>query len=263
MMAEMKGGGTKLPLILYLARRELARRYAGSMIGAAWALAYPILQIAIYWGIASYALRPVAGGTFPLGVMLIAGMPPWFMLSEALSEMALSFTANTALLKRLVVPPAILLLARLVAAFMVHGAVLAAAIIVLWGLGHPPTLYLALLLYFAICGGSFALAVGCLLALANVPFRDVGQGAGPVLMLWFWATPIVWPAAALPAGLRWIVTWNPLAYLVEGYRSALLGPGSSLPGTEATLAFWLVTLFLFALAWLAFRRFERELADFL
>ena len=252
-----------LALVLYVARRDLARRYAGSALGAAWAVAFPILQISVFWAVAAYGLRLGARSDIPLGVLLIAGMTPWFVVSDALGGMTNAFTANAALLKRLIVPAAIMPLAGLVAALMVHGAILAAAILLLWALGHPPGPRLALLLYFAGCASLFALAAGTLLALGNAALRDIGQILGPVLLLWFWATPIVWPAESLPAQLQAAVTWNPLAYLVEGYRFALLGAPARFPPLEASVAFWIVTASLCLLAILAFNRFKRELADFL
>jgi len=256
-------GRTRLSLILYVARRDLDRRYAGSTLGALWALAFPVLQILVYWAVATYGLRLGQGSVYPLGALLIAGMAPWFALSDALGGMTRSFTSNAALLKRLVVPPAIMPLASLVAALMVHAAIVVIAVLALWALGHPPVPSLAALFYFAACGALFALASGTLLALANAAFRDVGQALGPLLMLWFWATPIVWPAAALPARLQPLVTWNPLAFLVDGYRFALLGRAADLPSIEATMAFWAITALLGLVAWLAFRRFKRELGDYL
>jgi ABC-type polysaccharide/polyol phosphate export permease len=256
-------GRTTLPLVLYVARRDLARRYAGSALGAAWALAFPVLQIGVYWAVASFGLRIGGSGDFPLGVLLIAGMTPWFLMSDALGAMTRAFTTNAALLKRLMVPAAVMPLASLAGGLMVHAAVLAVTLLVLWAMGYPPASNLWLLLYFVACGAVFALAAGTLLALANAALRDIGQMLGPMLLLWFWATPIVWPAEALPERLSRAVTWNPLAYLVEGYRFALLGRPLDLPSAEATLAFWTITALLGLLAWLAFRRFNRELGDYL
>jgi len=254
---------TTLSLVLYVARRDLARRYAGSAFGAAWALAFPVLQIVVYWAVASYGLRLSDDADLPLGALLIAGMAPWFALSDSLGAMTRSFTSNAALLKRLIVPAAIMPLASLAGALMIHATIVVITVIALWALGHPPAPRIWLLTYFAACGGLFALATGTLLALANAAFRDVGQALGPLLMLWFWATPIVWSAQALPGRLQPFITWNPLAYLVDGYRFALLGRASDLPSAEATMAFWVITALLGLIAWLAFRRFKRELGDFL
>jgi ABC-type polysaccharide/polyol phosphate export permease len=258
-----KLGHTSLSLVLYVARRDLARRYAGSMLGAAWVLAFPVLQIGVYWAVASYGLRLRGSSGAALGPLLIAGMTPWFALSDALGAMTRSFTSNAALLKRLVVPPAIMPLASLAGALMIHVAILVITILALWALGHPPAPSIVLLIYFAGCGAVFALACGTLLALANAALRDIGQVLGPLLLLWFWATPIIWPTEALPERLRAVVTWNPLAYLVDGYRFALLGSAADLPSTEATIAFWTVTALLGLVALLAFGRFKREVADFL
>jgi teichoic acid transport system permease protein len=258
-----RGHRSTIALAAYVARRDLARRYAGSGLGALWAVAFPVLQISVYWAVAHYGLRLEARDGVPIGVMLLAGMTPWFALSEALAGMTQSFTANASLLKRLVVPPAILPLASLIAAGMVHAVILLAATLLLWAAGYPPAPRFAALLYYAACGALFALAAGTLLALANVALRDVGQMIAPLLLLWFWATPIVWPAEALPQHLHWAVTWNPVAFLVDGYRHALLGPAHAAPGREATIAFWTISAGLSLAAWLAFRRFERALADHL
>jgi len=67
----------------------------------------------------------------------------------------------------------------------------------------------------------------------------------------------------LPARLQPFVLWNPLAYLVDGYRFALLGRASDLPTLEAAVAFWIITALLGLVALVAFRRFQRELGDYL
>jgi teichoic acid transport system permease protein len=250
-------------LLFYLARRELSRRYAGSLLGPAWALVFPALQIALYWGVFRYGLKVERHGAVALGPMLIAGIVPWLALSEALTTMTASLKANASLVKRTALPVELLPLSSLVAAACVHGAVLVLAGAVLWALGHPPGPYILLLLYGMLCVGLLALSLGTLLALANVAFSDVAQAIGPLLLLWFWATPILWPAERLPAGWRWVASANPLTHPVELYRYALLGPAAGAPDPAAALSFWGAALLLCLVAWLALRRFKREVADLL
>jgi ABC-type polysaccharide/polyol phosphate export permease len=256
-------GGGRLGLAFYLARRDLARRYAGSFAGTAWALIFPALQIALYWAVFGLGLRIGSGGAVPLSVMLVAGMVPWFAFSEALTTMTMSISANAPLVKRLVFPLELLPASALIAAMIVHCGIVLLAVAALAALGHPPGPELLLVAYFGACLAALALALGTLLALANAAFRDVAQLLGPVLLLWFWATPIVWPADRLPERLAWIARLNPAHYVVEGYRLALIGPEAARPDAASAFWFWLVTLLLGAAAWAAFRRFKRELADFL
>jgi ABC-type polysaccharide/polyol phosphate export permease len=254
---------SRFGLLFYLARRELARRYAGSLLGPAWALVFPALQIALYWAVFRYGLRVEAQSEVPLGPMLIAGMVPWFALAEALTTMTASLKANASLVKRTALPAELLPLSSLAAAACVHGAVLVFAAAALWMLGYAPGVHFVFLLYGSLCVALLSLALGTLLALANVAFGDVAQALGAVLLLWFWATPIVWRAEKLPGDWRWVASANPLSHPVEIYRYALLGPAAGPPDPMAALSFWGFASLLSLASWYALRRFKREVADLL
>ncbi|HEX8573633.1 MAG TPA: ABC transporter permease [Allosphingosinicella sp.] len=254
---------SRFSLLFYLARRELARRYAGSLLGPAWALVFPALQIALYWSVFRFGLKVESHGAIPLGPMLIAGMLPWFALAEALTTMTASLKGNASLVKRTALPAELLPLSSLAAAACVHFAVLVLAAAMLWLLGHPPGPNLAILAYAALCVAALALSLGTLLALANVAFSDVAQATGALLLLWFWATPILWDSDALPAGWRWVGSANPLTHVVESYRYALLGPAAGGFDPAAALSFWGVASLSCLAAWLALGRFKREVADLL
>jgi len=242
---------------------ELARRYAGSLFGSAWAIAYPALQVGVYWAVFVLGLKLNVAGGVPFSIMLIAGMVPWFAFAEGLATITASISGNSQLLKRVVFPAELLPISSLLAALAVHCVVVALAIGSLWFLGYPPTLRLLLLVYYGGCMAIFMLAAGTLLAMANAVFRDVGQLLGSALWIWFWATPIMWPAGLLPAKWHWLAAINPLNYVVQGYRLAFLGPAASSSEPGAALWFWCVTGTLAALAFAVFRRFKQEISDLL
>lgn len=250
-------------LLPYLARRELARRFAGSLLGWVWAVLYPALQVSIYWAVFVLGLNLRSSATASFGAMLIAGIVPWFAISEGLGAVTASISANSQLVKRLVFPIEVLPSASLLATLVVHAFIVVLAIALLWMMGHPPVPYLPLIVYFTACMAIFVFATGMLLALANVAFRDVTQLLGSGLLLWFWSTPIVWPDSVLPARLQWLAEINPVNYLVQGYRLAFLGIHASSLNVNAAAAFWIETIILSSLAFLAFRRFKRELSDLL
>ena len=247
----------------YLARTMLARRYAGSLLGSLWALVFPALQVGVYWAVLVFGLKVKSEVNVSLAALLIAGITPWFAFTDAVSNMTASISSNPSLVKRVVMPVAILPVATLVAAFYAHAAIVVLAVGALWTLGHPPGAHLVLIVYYAACMGLFALAAGTLLALANVLFRDVGQLVGSLLGLGLWATPILWSVSALPPHLEWIERLNPMAYVITGYRSALIGPSAPAPDALMALGFWLVTGATAAVAYAVFRRFQGDLADLL
>lgn len=254
---------SRLNLLFYLGRRELSRRYAGSVLGPAWAVIYPALQIALYWAVFRYGLRVEPTGVVALGPMLIAGFVPWLALSEALSTMAASLKANASLVKRTALPVELLPLASLAAAACVHCVILLVAAAMLWALGFAPGGRIVIVVYGAVCLALLALALGTLLALANVVFSDVAQATGAILLLWLWATPILWQAERLPAAWRWLASANPLTHPVEVYRYALLGPVAGPLDLATAGVFWATASLLCLGAWLALGRYKREVADLL
>jgi lipopolysaccharide transport system permease protein len=67
--------------------------------------------------------------------------------------------------------------------------------------------------------------IGAFLAALHVVLRDVEQALGLVLLVMFYATPIVYPLAMVPEPYRHWLQLNPLAYVVTRYRDLLLGGG--------------------------------------
>jgi ABC-type polysaccharide/polyol phosphate export permease len=251
----------QMALTVYLCQRELASRYAGSVLGVLWAVIFPILQITIYAAVLHFGLRFQPDGGESLLALLVAGMLPWFAFNDALNAMTNAITGNASLVKHLAIPSALLPIASLLAAGVVHSVMIGLSILMLFLLGATPGFSVMWLPYFTLCLAVFACATGVLLALANTVFRDISHAVGPVLGLWFWATPILWPAERLPASLHWIVQFNPLSYVVAGYRAALLGANAQSIDYKNTLWFWAITAIVGLCAWLCFRLFQRDLAD--
>lgn len=251
----------RLALSLYVARQELSRRYADSALGPMLALAYPTMLITVYAAV--FSLFPLLQSRGPAGfsALLIAGMMPWFALSEGVNAMTSSLSANAAMVKRLTMPVEILPFAAFLSAARIHLMMLCVALLVLILMGHVPGWHLAAGLYALACLAALVVPIGIVLAIANTALRDIGFLVPPALQLWFWATPIIWPASALPERLSWTATINPFAHVVAAYRYALLGPDSQMLDPKSALCFWLFVILMSVTATWAFRRFRAELAD--
>jgi lipopolysaccharide transport system permease protein len=99
-----------------------------------------------------------------------------------------------------------------------------ATVLLLIALGIRGTLglNLALLPVLMILQASFTIGVVWFLSCVNILYRDTSQVVGLLLVVLLFVTPIAYTHQMVPAGLELVVTLNPLSYLVEGYRDALL-----------------------------------------
>lgn len=262
-LGQLTGDVSWLSVVPYLAYMEVARRYAGSVFGVAWAIAYPALQIFVYWALFALGLQIRIIDGVPFEVMLLAGIIPWFMFADGLSALTSTITGNSALVKRILFPLEILPISSLLASFYLHCILMVLTIFILWIVGFPPTASLAFLPYYAVCLAVLIFGVGTILAIANAAFRDVSQMLASALWIWFWVTPIVWPVQILHPKWRWIAEFNPVHYVIQGYRHALLGDVVAQPGMLAGVFFWTVSICLLLIAVFAIKRFKRELADLL
>ncbi|NWB87270.1 ABC transporter permease [Pseudomonas gingeri] len=250
-------------LILALAMRDLQSRYVGTLGGMLWAFAHPLAVVAVFYFVFAVGFRSQGPVNTSFILWFVCGLVPWFFFSDALQAITHSVTRNSHLVKKTVFPTEVLPLVHLLAGLIPHGVFL----LVLAGLMlfyNVPLLPERLLfVYFLFCTGVLLLGLGWLLAALQVFYRDIGQALTILLNLWFWSTPIVWSSDIMPPVIaKWMV-YNPMYYIVQGYREALIFQRVSLPALDQTLVFWGGSLFLLFLGSFIFRRLKPEFADVL
>ena len=103
-------------------------------------------------------------------------------------------------------------------------------------------------------------AVGGWLAAVNVKYRDVRYVIPFFMQLWFFATPVIYPASLVPERWRLLLALNPMAGFIDAFRAACFGR----PIDGVALAISTVVTFMFlALAVRTFRRIEQTFADYI
>ena len=207
-----------------LVRADLRHRYAGSRLGAAWAVAAPLVEVAA-WLLVFGWLAGAASGLDPLtfAVLVAAGLLPWSALREALEGSSAALLENR-WIRRSRVPPE-LLVARAVAVSAVRaliGILLVLAFVLLRGT-VPSTLGLLLPWLALVCQLATAFGIGLALAPLAPLHADLRAGLTSLLTLLTFASPIVIPEPALPAGVLAAMEWNPFTHLLRMYRAPLAG----------------------------------------
>ena len=84
-----------------------------------------------------------------------------------------------------------------------------------------------------------------------------------VTRVMFWITPIIWPLSSVHGTLRWIILANPLTYLIEGYRHAMLRADWLFGAPRYTAYFWGVTVLLMLVSGYLYARLQPDFADVL
>ena len=148
-------------LIWKLAKNDFKKRYAGSYLGAVWAMAQPVVTVAMYYivfdkimGNTSTPLRE--GVEVPFVLFLTAGLVPWFYFSEALNNGTNALLEYNYLVKKVVFKISILPIIKIIAATFIHVFFVCLLLIVAAIYGYYPTIYTHLLQFLPvyICAGT-------------------------------------------------------------------------------------------------------------
>lgn len=250
-----------------LTARELAVRYRQSLLGVGWAILLPLAMMLVFTFVFTSAVAAPAfdGMSIPYPLYAFAGLVPWAFFAGSLNSSVNSLVANRNLVTKVYFPREVFPLSC-VASSLVDFAI---GLVVLAGL----------MAYFAAVGrftlpspiGFLALplvtcvqivlttALGLLLAMANLYFRDVRQAFQVGIQLLMFVSAVVVPIPPSGGLVAGVLRYNPIAVLMQAYRDCLLaGQWPELSGLFAVGAFGLVLLIV---CWRWFRRASGQFAE--
>ena len=265
---------TQLPQELYanrrliwrLAKNDFKRRYAGSYMGAVWAMVQPVVTVAMYFVVFQVIMEQKIelagkGVTVPYLVFLTAGLVPWFYFSEALTSGMMALLEYEYLVKKVVFKISILPIIKIIAATFIHLFFVIVLLIISACYGFYPNLYTLQVFYYSFCTFALVLAISYTTCSVVVYFRDLQQIVNIGLQIGMWATPVLWNIGQMSENVQMVLKINPLVYIVEGYRSAIYGEQWFWEDFYSTMYFWIITVVLFVIGTLVYKRLKVHFAD--
>jgi len=197
-------------------RKEIRGKYKGSWLGILWTFLNPLLMLAVYSFVFPYILRVnVENYT----IFMIVALIPWNFFTAAIQTGTGSVVANGNILKKVYFPreiiPISITTSQLVN-FLITCLIMF-VFIIFSGVGfswHIVIFPLLILIQYLI-----TLAFTFILSAITVFVRDIDHFVSVILMLGFYATPIVYQASMLPDKFQWALKINPMAQIVEAYRA--------------------------------------------
>jgi len=245
-------------LVYLLTWRDIKVRYKQTVLGIAWAVIQPVMAtvvFAVFFGNLGGLSRYT---DVPYTVFVYTGMLPWSFFAEAVSQGSQSLIASSSLLTKVYFPRLVIPCAS-VAGLLVDFAismVVMACLLVAYGVAPGPNLLLLPLLVAATLLA--ALGAATLLSALTVAYRDFRYVVPFLLQILMFASPVAYPLSLVPERWQAVYALNPMAGIIDGYRTALVGEplqGTCLSVSVASAAI----LFLIGMAY--FRRFERRFSD--
>lgn len=206
-------------LLRELVARDMKIRYKRSLLGIAWSLVNPLVQILIF----SFLFNRVLPLNIPnYTAFVFTGVLAWSWFSTALLAAPGTIVDNRDLVRRPGFATAVLPVVTVMTNglhFVLALPVLLAVLLLGGGQIGLPALSLPVIMLV-----QFVLSLGLtyLIAALHVRFRDIQHLAGIGLMLMFYLTPVFYSAASVPAEYRLIYELNPMAGVLGAYRAALI-----------------------------------------
>ncbi len=224
-----------------LVKREVKARYKDSKLGIVWSLFRPLIQLLIYY----FAIGKImgAGRQVPdFAIFVFVGLTFWMLYSEIIAGGVRSIMDNAGLVKKVYLPREIFPLSSIGSAlvnFAIQFGVLLVGIAILSTYAWAPTLLLAPLAFLIIL--VFGTALALLVAALNVYLRDIQHFVEIYLLVFFWASPIVYPFTFVhrELGGNWLEQLylaNPVTIAIVGAQKALWTSGSN--GAAGITQFW-------------------------
>ena len=247
-------------LLLILGWRDVAVRYKQSLVGVAWALLRPLLTMLIFTVLFGRLANLPSERNIPYGLLVLAGMLPWYLFASALSTAGDSMVLNASLIGKVYFPRAIVPASALVTAlvdFAVGLAVLLGAMV--W-YRYAPGWQLVLLPAIVLVTILATLGPSLWIAALGLKYRDIRHIVPFLVQLGIYVSPVGFSSALVPGPWRALYSLNPMVGIIDVFRWSVLAGQSSvyLPGVMLSL---LVVAFFMWLGVTRFRATERHVAD--
>ena len=249
-------------LFYFLVLRDIKALYKQTVLGFAWAIIRPVFAMIVF-SVVFGKLAKIPSDGIPYPIFSYAALIPWTYFSTAMTGSTQSLINSKSIFTkvyfpRLVIPltPVLSKLVDFLIAFIILVGLMVWYRIV-------PTLNIIWLPFLIILMIFTASGIGMWLSALAIQYRDIKHGIEFLSQLLMYAAPVVWPVSLITENfsdnVRLIYGLYPMAGVIEGFRSALLGHN---PMPWDLIGMGTLTSFvLFFTGALYFKRKERIFAD--
>jgi lipopolysaccharide transport system permease protein len=252
-------------LLIMFVKRDLVAQYKQTILGPLWHLVQPLLTTIIFLLVFTKIANIPTDGIHPV-LFYMSGITIWNYFTACLNNTSNTFVANAGIFGKVYFPRLVLPLSIVLSNMVKLGIQFGLLILVMvyFALFENTPMQVGwhnlLIPILVIMMAGIGLGLGIIISSLTTKYRDFAVLVGFGVQLLMYATPIAYPISFLKGkSFAWLLEWNPLSGLVEGFRYALFASkGFDMASLIYSFIFMVVVLFF---GTMIFSKVERTFID--
>lgn len=238
-----------------LVKRDFAKKYKRTILGMAWSIISPLMNLLIMWLVFSHLL---GSNVNHYAIYLFAGQVVFSYFTDSTNLGMTSLVNNSGIFTKVNVPKYLFLLSQNVSSLINFGLTLLIFFTFAAFDGIPFTWRFFLLLYPIVFQIMFNLGMGLILSALFVFFRDMQYLWGILTQLMMWLSAIFYSIDSFSPQVKNLYLLNPIYLFIRYFRKIVID------GTIPTLQFHLlIAAYSFAALGIGALMYKRNNHEFL
>lgn len=260
----LKENFSNLFRIYSIAKYELLADMRDSKLGLFWNFANPTIQVLTYWLVFGFIMtgRSEQDG-IPYICWLLGGIVVWFFISPCITNGCNAVYAKRDVITKMKFPVSVLPATVVLKELFNHLCLMIIVIMLLLIFGFYPSYHWLGLIYYTFCASIFAIALSMTTSVLNMLARDTRKLILACMRLLLYLTPVLWSPHKLDKHhlLKFIMNFNPIHYIVQGYRDCFFFQEGVGAFVTQGLIFWSITLLLLVIGSYMMYKFKHKFID--
>lgn len=249
-------------LLWYNILKNVKGKYRQMALGPLWIILQPIVNMLLFTFIFGGMAKLDSGGV-PYPLLTLSALIPWTLFQNSTTFASNSLVSQMHIISKVYFPRMIIPISDMLA-WLVDFAVTFILLLLLMAYYEIyPSIRILTIPFYVVFVLMTTLAIGLWTASLTVKYRDIKLIVDYGLRIFMFITPVAYSAshleAAIPDNWEWLLKMNPLYWIIEGFRWALLGTSTG-PSWFMVYPLVMVVVLLISGAFV-FRRSERSIVD--
>ena len=250
-------------LVMLFVKRDFVAVYKQTILGPFWHVIQPLLTTLTYTFIFGRIARISTDG-LPQFLFYLSGIVMWTYFSRCLVSASGTFIYNANIFGKVYFPRFVIPLSVVISNLVAFGIQFVFFLIFLClyyfkGTTVHPNPYILLLPVLISLMALLGLGLGIIVSAMTIRYRDLRFLVQFGVQLFMYATPVIYPLSTIPEKYRHIISLNPMSPIIETFRYAFLGSGTTSASALIQSTFIIVAIFIVGL--LLFNRVEKNFID--